>query len=77
VAERSAAQGREIDVPPPVARTPWDRLGCARGDVQAAERAILAGETGGMTQHQFAGRAREIQHLLIRIHQLYRAREAG
>jgi hypothetical protein len=76
-AERSLAEGRPIEVPPPVARSPWDRLGCARGDVQAAERAILAGETGTMTQQQFTERAREIQRVLIRIHQLYRGRMAS
>jgi hypothetical protein len=76
-AERSLAEGRSIDVPPPVSRTPWDRLGCARGDVQAAQKALMAGETGGMTQAQFTVRAREIQHMLIQIHQLYRGRAAS
>jgi hypothetical protein len=71
-AERSLAEGRDIGVPPPVARTPWDRLGCARGDVLAAERAVLAGEEGAMTSAQFAERAREIQGALIRIQSLYR-----
>ena len=76
-AERSLATGRSIDVPPPVSRTPWDRLGCARGDVQAAQKALMAGETGGMTQAQFTIRAREIQHMLIQIHLLYRGRAAS
>ena len=72
VAERTVREGRVIQVPPPVPRTPWDRLGCARGDVIAAERSILAGERGVMTRKQFAERAREIQAALIRIEWLYR-----
>lgn len=72
VAERTFITGQPIDVPPPVPRTPWDRLGCARGDVLAAERAILAGDRGAMTRDQFASRAREIQGALIRIQNLYR-----
>jgi hypothetical protein len=76
-AERSLAEGRKIDAPPAVARTAWDRLGCARGDVKAAQRAIMDGDTGAMTREQFEIRAREIQHALIQIHQLYRARAAS
>jgi hypothetical protein len=76
-AERSVRTGRSIDVPPPVPRTPWDRLGCARGDVRAAEQALLDGEDGGMTRAQFEIRAREIQGILIRMHQLYRGRAAS
>lgn len=72
VSERTVLTGKMIEVPPPVARTPWDRLGCARGDVLAAERSMLAGDRGGMTRVQFAERAREIQAALIRIQQLYR-----
>lgn len=72
VAERSVITGKPITVPPPVPRTPFDRLGCARGDVLAAERAILAGDRGMMTKDQFAVRAREIQGALIRIQQIYR-----
>jgi hypothetical protein len=71
VAERTVITGRLIEVPPPVPRTPFDRLGCARGDVLAAERAILAGDRGMMTRDQFAIRAREIQAALIRIQQVY------
>jgi hypothetical protein len=73
-AERSLLTGQHVEVPPPVARTPWDRLGCARGDVFAAERAIRAGEAGAMTREQFEARAREIQGALIRIHRLYKDR---
>lgn len=76
-AERSLIEGRPVEVPPPVPRTPWDRLGCARGDVMAAERAILAGQRGMMTRQQFAQRAREIQAALIRIEWLYRENRAG
>lgn len=72
VAERTVLTGRMIEVPPPVPRTAFDRLGCARGDVLAAERAVLAGDRGSMTRQQFAERAREIQGALIRIQQLYR-----
>jgi len=72
VAERSVMTGRLIDVPPPVPRTPWDRLGCARSDVLAAERAVMAGDRGTMTRQQFAERAREIQAALIRIQNIYR-----
>jgi hypothetical protein len=72
VAERSVRTGTIIQVPPPVPRTPWDRLGCARSDVLAAERSILAGEQGAMSRKQFADRAREIQAALIRIEWLYR-----
>lgn len=72
VAERTVRTGQVIQVPPTVPRTPWDRLGCARGDVMAAERSILAGERGVMTRQQFAQRAREIQAALIRIEWLYR-----
>jgi hypothetical protein len=75
--ERSLSEGRLIDVPPVVARTPWDRLGCARGDVQAAEKAILSGGPGTMTEEQFSIRAREIQRMLIRIKQLYRYSRGG
>jgi hypothetical protein len=77
VAERTVLTGRLIQVPPPVARTAWDRLGCARGDVLAAERAILAGDWGGMERDQFAVRAREIQGALIRIQNLYRYGSGG
>jgi hypothetical protein len=76
-AERSLAEGRQIDVPPAVARSAWDRLGCARGDVKAAQLAIMDGDTGAMTREQFEIRAREIQHALIQIHQLYKARAAS
>ena len=76
-AERSILLGRTIEVPPPVPRTPWDRLGCARGDVAAAERAILLGQRGMMTRQQFSQRAREIQAALIRIEWLYRENRAG
>lgn len=76
VTERTVLTGKMIEVPPPVARTPWDRLGCARGDVLAAERSILAGDRGAMTRHQFADRAREIQAALIRIEWLYRENRA-
>lgn len=72
VAERSVMTGRLIDVPPPVPRTPFDRLGCARSDVLAAERAVLAGDRGAMTREQFAIRAREIQAALIRIQNIYK-----
>jgi hypothetical protein len=72
VAERTVLTGRMIEVPPPVPRTAWDRLGCARGDVLAAERAVLAGDRGAMTKQQFAERAREIQAALIRIQNIYR-----
>lgn len=72
VAERSIITGRLIDVPPPVPRTPFDRLGCARSDVLAAERAIKSGDRGTMNRDQFAIRAREIQGALIRIQQIYR-----
>jgi len=76
-AERTVLTGRLITVPPVVPRTPWDRLGCARGDVAAAERSILAGERGAMTRQQFAARAREIQAALIRIEWLYRERRVS
>jgi len=72
VAERSVITGRLIEVPPPVPRTPFDRLGCARSDVLAAERAVMAGDRGTMTREQFSIRAREIQAALIRIQQIYR-----
>jgi hypothetical protein len=72
VAERTVLTGLPIQVPPPVPRTPWDRLGCARSDVLAAERSILHGDRGVMTRQQFAERAREIQAALIRIEWLYR-----
>jgi len=72
VAERSVLTGRLIDVPPPVPRTPFDRLGCARSDVLAAERAVMSGDRGTMTRDQFAIRAREIQAALIRIQNIYR-----
>jgi hypothetical protein len=76
-AERSLAEGHPVDVPPPIARTPWDRLGCARGDVLAAEQAVITGSTGAMTAEQFAARAREIQGALIRIQSLYRYGKGG
>lgn len=72
--ERSAALGFPVQVPPPVARTAFDRLGCARGDVMAAERSLLSGDYGVMSEQRFAERAREIQGALIRMQQLYRAR---
>lgn len=72
VAERTIITGKLIEVPPPVPRTPFDRLGCARGDVLAAERAILSGDRGMMTRDQFSIRAREIQAALIRIQNVYR-----
>lgn len=72
VAERSVLTGRPIEVPPPVPRTPWDSLGCARSDVARAERAVMAGDRGGMTAQQFADRAHEIQAALIRIQRIYR-----
>ena len=72
VAERTVLTGRMIEVPPPIPRTPWDSLGCARGDVLRAERAILSGDRGAMTVQQFAERAREIQAALIRIQQIYK-----
>jgi len=72
VAERSIMTGRPIEVPPPVPRTPFDRLGCARSDVLAAERAVMAGDRGTMNRDQFAIRAREIQGALIRIQNIYR-----
>ena len=71
-AERTVITGKMVEVPPVVPRTPWDRLGCARGDVMAAERSILAGDRGIMTRDQFSRRAREIQAALIRIEWLYR-----
>ncbi len=77
VAERSVLTGRLIDVPPPVPRTPFDRLGCARSDVLAAERSILAGDRGMMSRDQFAIRAREIQAALIRIQNIYRYGQSG
>lgn len=67
VAERSVITGLPIQKPPPIPRTPWDSLGCARSDVARAERDILAGRAGAMTQQQFAERARDIQASLIRI----------
>ena len=70
--ERSAAEGRIITPPPPVPRTPWDRLGCALGDVRAAERALASGEPSAMTGQQFTARAQDIQAALIRIRDLYR-----
>jgi hypothetical protein len=76
-AERTARTGTLVQVPPVVPRTPWDRLGCARGDVLAAERSILSGERGAMTRAQFAERAREIQAALIRIQSLYRETRVG
>ncbi len=72
VAERSVLTGRPIEIPPPVPRTPWDSLGCARSDVARAERAVMAGDRGGMTSQQFAERAHEIQATLIRIQRMYR-----
>jgi hypothetical protein len=76
-AERTILTGKMVNIPPVVPRTPWDRLGCARGDVLAAERAILAGDRGVMTRKQFADRAREIQAALIRIEWLYRENRVG
>jgi hypothetical protein len=70
VAVKSAAAELGISVPPTVSRSPWDRLGCARGDVLAAERAVLNGDP--LDAVQFAERAREIQAALVRIDQLMR-----
>jgi hypothetical protein len=70
VAVKSAAVELGIKVPPTVSRTPWDRLGCARGDVLAAERAVLNGDP--LDPVLFADRAREIQAALVRIDQLMR-----
>jgi hypothetical protein len=70
LAVKSAAQELGTLVPPPVSRTAWDRLGCARGDVLAAERAVLAGEP--LDPVAFAARAREIQGALVRVDQLMR-----
>jgi hypothetical protein len=77
VAERTFRTGKLVQVPPVVPRTPWDRLGCARGDVLAAERSIQNGDRGLMTRQQFAERAREIQAALIRIQWLYRENRAA
>lgn len=72
VLERTEREGYPVPVPPVVGRTAWDRLGCARGDVLAAERTILEDGAGMMTREAFAQRAREIQAVLIRIQSLYR-----
>ena len=72
VAERSVLTGLPIEKPPPIPRTPWDSLGCARSNVLRAERAVLAGDRGAMTGTAFAERAREIQAALIRIQSLYK-----
>lgn len=69
-AERSLIEGYTVPVPPVVSRTAWDRLGCARGDILAAERYVLAGTDGGLDLARFANRAREMQAALIRIYQL-------
>lgn len=72
VAERSVITGQLIMPPAPIPRSAWDRLGCARGDVLAAEKAVADGGFAGMTAAQFAERAREIQGALIRIQNMYR-----
>ncbi len=72
VAERSVLTGLPIEKPPPIPRSAFDSLGCARSDVLRAERAVLAGERGAMTATQFAERAREIQAALIRIQSIYK-----
>lgn len=71
VAVKSAAAELGISVPPVVARTPWDRLGCARGDVLAAQRAVEAGEP--LDPVAFAERAREIQAALVAIDRVMRS----
>jgi hypothetical protein len=59
-AERTVRTGKLVTVPPVVPRTPWDRLGCARGDVAAAVvdavRAVQAGHLGAQPGGDRAGR---------------------
>jgi hypothetical protein len=75
VAVKSAAAELGVAVPPTVARTAYDRLGCARGDALAAERAVLNGEP--IDPVAFATRAREIQGALLRVDKVLRARVTG
>jgi hypothetical protein len=71
-AAHAAAVELGLEPPPPVARSAWDRLGCARGDVVAAEAAVMMGNHGDLSPEKFARRAREIQSALIRIQQRLR-----
>lgn len=75
VAVKAAAAELGVAVPPTVARTAYDRLGCARGDALAAEQAVLNGEP--IDPVAFATRAREIQGALLRVDRVLRARVTG
>lgn len=69
-AVHEAAAELGVTPPEPVARTAFDRLGCARGDVLAAERTVAFG--GELDPVRFAERAKEIQQALIRIDNILR-----
>lgn len=74
-AVHEAARELGTEVPPVVHRSAWDRLGCARGDVLAAERAVMTGDR--IDPEAFAARAREIQQVMIRVDRLLRARNVS
>ena len=69
-AVKLAAVELGTEPPPPVRRSAFDRLGCARGDVLAMHAAVLAGER--LDPVRFAERAREIQQVLVQTDRLLR-----
>ncbi len=70
-AVKAAAVELGTEPPPPVRRSAFDRLGCARGDVLAMHAAVMTGER--IDPVRFAERAREIQHVLLQTDRLLRA----
>lgn len=70
-AVKLAAAELGTEPPPPVRRSAFDRLGCARGDVLAMHAAVMTGER--IDPVRFAERAREIQHVLVQTDRILRA----
>lgn len=70
-AVKAAAVELGTEPPPPVHRTAFERLGCARGDVLAMHAAVLTGEH--IDPRRFAERAREIQAVLVQTDRLLRS----
>ena len=73
-AVHEAARELGVEPPPPIRRTAWDRLGCAKGDITAAIEAIKRGDRGVATSKQIEERCNELQQELFKIKQMVRYR---
>lgn len=66
-AVREAAVELGTEVPAPLARSAWDRLGCAAGDIRAANKGVQEGNIGVVSRAQVIDRCRTLQRELERI----------